>query len=85
MDVAGGTLRAVVEARARTAPLAPVIAAPGRDPLDANALAALVGGLGVLLDERGVGTRGRIALVTHNGPEAAARSSRSPPTARALR
>src|SRR5213592_4017922 len=72
MRAAAVTLRAVVEARAREHPRASVIGAPGRPPLDAAGLSALVSGLGAALRERGVGAVGRVALVTRNGPEAAA-------------
>jgi acyl-CoA synthetase (AMP-forming)/AMP-acid ligase II len=72
MRAAAVTLRAVVEARARDHPRASVIGAPGRSPLDAAGLSALVSGLGAALRERGIGPAGRVVLVTHNGPEAAA-------------
>src|SRR5215471_2388411 len=72
MRAADVTLQAVVEARAREVPQAPVIGAPGRATLDAAGLAGLVSGLGAVLREYGIGPAGRIALVTRNGPEAAA-------------
>src|SRR5215471_13397367 len=72
MRAADVTLQGVVEARAREVPQAPVIGAPGRATLDAAGLAGLVSGLGAVLREYGIGPAGRIALVTRNGPEAAA-------------
>jgi oxalate---CoA ligase len=72
MRAAALTLPALVEARAREAPGSPVVAAPGRTPLDASALSDLGSRLGVVLREHGIGPSGRVVLVTRNGPEAAA-------------
>ena len=66
------TLSELIESRAREAPGAAVLRSPGRGTLDARSLLELVEGLRTVLRERGVGPTGRVALVTRNGPEAAA-------------
>jgi acyl-CoA synthetase (AMP-forming)/AMP-acid ligase II/thioesterase domain-containing protein len=68
---AASTLHAAVELRAREQPTSPVVAGPGRTPLDAITLAGVSAGLGVVLRERGIGPSGRVVLVTRNGPVAA--------------
>ena len=66
------TLSELIEARAHEAPSAPVLRSPGRGALDARALLELVESVRTVLCERGIGPMGRVALVTRNGPEAAA-------------
>ena len=66
------TLAEMIERRARLGPDVAVLRAPGRDPLSAAGLLTLVEGLRTVLRDRGVGPAGRVALLTRNGPEAAA-------------
>ncbi len=66
------TISELIEARAHEAPSAAVLRSPGRGALDARSLLELVESLRTVLREKGVGPTGRVALVTRNGPEAAA-------------
>ena len=65
------TVADLVARRAREAPHAIVLSAPGRSGLSALALEKLVSGVGAALRERGIGPTGRVVVITRNGPEAA--------------
>ena len=70
-EPSGGTLRGMLEARARQTPDAAAIVAPGRVPLAYRALLAQVDGAVATLARAGLGRRARIGLVAPPGPEMA--------------
>lgn len=69
--VAGGTIHAILEARAESDPDAPAILAPDRTPLSAGALSEQLNSIRRFLNERGLGCGDRVAVLAGLGPEAA--------------